>query len=52
MKEKNVFVEILESENGDRTFIVREPLPQQPAKCLLVSDDSNEVATFLNDIKM
>lgn len=52
MKEKNVFIEILEDEDGNRTFIVREPLPQQPPKCLLVSDDCNEVGTFLSDIKM
>ena len=32
------------SSNGDRTYIVREPQMQQPPKCLLVTDDVNELA--------
>lgn len=51
MKTKNLVIEIIESPEGKRYFILREIVPNQAPVTALVSDDPEEVATFLNETK-
>lgn len=47
MKTKNFLVEVIEKEDGSRTFIIRVPSPQG-AQPVLITSDSSEVAEFLS----
>lgn len=51
MKTKNLVIEIIESPDGKRYFILREIVPNQAPVTALVSDDPEEVATFLSETK-
>ena len=52
-KTKNVVIEIIESPENKRTYVVREfSAPNQPPITLLVADNGEEIAQFLDAIEI
>ena len=54
MKTKNFVVEVIQSEDGVRTFIVRElaPAPNVPPVTRFVTSDPSELATFFGSSEL
>lgn len=51
-KVKNVILEIIEGDEGKRTYIVREIQANQPPVTLAVCDNTTELAQFLDQLKI
>lgn len=52
MQTGNFIVEVIENGEGIRYFIVREIVPNSAPKTVLVTDEPNEVANFLDTVKL
>lgn len=51
-KVRNVILEIIENDEGKRTYVVREIVPNSAPTTLAVCDDTAELAKFLDNLKI